>query len=223
MRHFDHRTFATMLCLGVVSLGPAYGQSHETKEKPPHCAQFQIDDKASTPIVPGFVPEKTGCKTRQAANGVLLPDPKCTPGAINPTLTAKVLQDPAFTTKCVRNDATTEEQKHTLYAAYGIEEPQHNEGETMSCELDHLVSLELGGADTLDNIWPQCGPADVELKERFFKQKDLVEDHLGEFVKLGKVELGEMQKRIAADWTQFLEAAKETCSRRKCKGHPDLH
>ena len=109
MRYFDHRTFATMLCLGSLSLGPAYGQSHDTHEKPPHCAQFHIDDKASTPIVPGS--QKTGCKTGKAANGFPLPDPKCTPGAINPTLTAKVLQDPAFVTKCVRNDATTEELK----------------------------------------------------------------------------------------------------------------
>jgi hypothetical protein len=98
-----------------------------------------------------------------------------------------VLQDPAFTTKCVRNDATSEEQKKSVYAAYGIEEPQHNQGEAMS--------LEVGGADTLDNIWPQCGPADVELSERFFKQKDQVEDHLGEFVRHGKVDLGEAQKR----------------------------
>ena len=79
------------------------------------------------------------------------------------------------------------------------------------------MSLEVGGADTLDNIWPQCGPANVGLNQRFFKQKDQVEDHLGERVKHGNVDLGEMQKRIAADWTQFLEAAKEACSQRKCK------
>jgi len=221
MRHFDHRTFATTLCLGVLSLGPAYGQSPDTHEKPPHCAQFHINDTASTPIVPGER-QKTGCKTRKAANGFPLPDPKCTPGAFNPTLTAKVLQDPAFTTKCVRNDATTEEDKKSVYAAYGIEEPQNNKDETQFCELDHLVSLEVGGADTLDNIWPQCGPADVGLSQRFFRQKDQVEDHLGEMVSHGKVDLGETQKRIAADWTEFLEAAKETCSRRKCKD-PDLH
>jgi hypothetical protein len=86
MRHFDHRTFATMLCLGALNLGPAYCQSHGTDEKPVHCAQFHINDKASTPIVPGFVAEKTGCQTRKAANGFPLPDPKCAPGAINPTL-----------------------------------------------------------------------------------------------------------------------------------------
>jgi hypothetical protein len=205
-----------MLCLGIVVLGPAYGQ----QEKPPQCAQFHINDKASTPVLSGFVAEKANCETRKSANGFLLPDPKCTPGAINPTLTAQVLQHRDFTTKCVRNDATSEEQKHATYVAYGIRKPEHNEGETQTCELDHLISLELGGADTLDNIWPQCGPPGVELKERFFKQKDIVEDHLGELVKLGKIDLAEAQKRIATDWTQFLEEAKQTCSRRTCK-EPD--
>jgi len=44
--------------------------------------------------------------------------------------------------------------------------------------LDHLISLELGGADTLDNIWPQCGPSGVALPQRFFKEKDTVENFL---------------------------------------------
>jgi hypothetical protein len=218
VRYFDLTTCATVLCFGVLGPWSACGQSLSSHEKPPHCGQFHIDDKASTPLSPG-PPAKTACKTREAANGLLLPDPKCTPGAINPTLTAKVLQDPAFTTKCVRNDATSEEEKHSTYTAYGIPRPVNNEGENQTCELDHLVSLELGGADTLDNIWPQCGPNGVELRERYFKLKDMVEDHLAEFVRHGRVDLGEMQKRIAEDWTQFLEAAKETCSRRKCKEH----
>ena len=34
-------------------------------------------------------------------------------------------------------------------------------------------------ADTLDNIWPQCGPDAVTMNERFFKQKDCVETYLG--------------------------------------------
>ncbi len=38
--------------------------------------------------------------------------------------------------------------------------------------------MELGGADGMDNIWPECGPADVTFRERYFKQKDLVGDYL---------------------------------------------
>ena len=218
MRRFDLATCAILLCFGVLGPGSAGGQSPLSLQKPAACAQFQINDKASKALPPG-APAKSGCNTRQVANGHPLPDTRCTPGAINPTLTAKVLQDPAFSTKCVRNDPTSEEEKHSTYRAYGIPEPANNDGQNQTCELDHLVPLELGGSDTLDNIWPQCGPSGVELRDRFFKLKDMVEDHLAEFVRHGKVDLEDVQKRIAADWTEFLEAAKETCARRNCKEH----
>ena len=75
------------------------------------------------------------------------------------------------------------------------------------CELDHLVSLELGGADALDNIWPQCGPDAVTLREQHFKQKDMVENYLAARVRSGAMSLADAQRGIAADWTQYLAAA----------------
>lgn len=67
--------------------------------------------------------------------------------------------------------------------------------------------MELGGADTLDNIWPQCGPDQATLNERFFKQKDWVEDYLADEVRAGRIFLGDAQAGIAKDWTQYLAAA----------------
>jgi len=104
-----------------------------------------------------------------------VPDLACTPGAINPTLTVAVLRDPTFRTGCVRQQTTTEEQKASTYGTYGIPHPSSNTGPSQTCELDHLVSLELGGADTLDNIWPQCGLSGVALDQRYFKEKDAEE------------------------------------------------
>jgi len=78
MRRFDLMTCTMVLCLGVLGPGSAGGQSPLTLQKPAHCGQFQINDKASTPLLPGTL-AKTGCNTRQAANGLLLPDPKGTP------------------------------------------------------------------------------------------------------------------------------------------------
>ena len=75
-------------------------------------------------------------------------DPTCTPGAINPTVTAEVLQDPSFRTTCIRSQASSEAQKAETYQWYKIEHPSQNSGQTQTCELDHLISLELGGADT---------------------------------------------------------------------------
>jgi len=45
---------------------------------------------------------------------------------------------------------------------------------------DCVPSLELGGADALDNLWPQCVPPDVALAQRNFKQQDVVEHFSGE-------------------------------------------
>jgi hypothetical protein len=51
--------------------------------------------------------------------------------------------------------------KGKTYASYGIARPNNNTGASQTCELDHVVPLEIGGADTIDNIWPQCGPKSV--------------------------------------------------------------
>jgi hypothetical protein len=176
--------------------------------------KFKVDPKGDKPM---RAPTATAhCKPQIKANGLPVPDPKCTPGAINPTMTLSVLTAPDFRTECIRDQATSAEKKKQLYGRYDITEPPNNEHDSQVCELDHFISLELGGADTLDNLWPQCGPDGVELQERFFKQKDIVENFLAHMVKQGKMTLGAAQAGIAADWTQFLEEGKRTCPDGKC-------
>src|SRR5215471_13351269 len=50
MRRFDLMTCAILLCLGVLGPGSAGGQSPLGLQKPAHCVQFPINDKASTPL-----------------------------------------------------------------------------------------------------------------------------------------------------------------------------
>ncbi len=100
------------------------------------------------------------------------------------------------------------------YEWYGLARPKYNSGENQVCELDHLVPLELGGADGLGNIWPECGPNETELNGRYFKIKDRVENYLTDEVKAGRIPLDEAQRGIAADWTQYLEAANHYCANR---------
>jgi len=150
-------------------------------------------------------------------NGFPIPDPACTPGAVNPTVTTDVLRQKTFTTKCVRDVATSPHEKTGTYLWYNFKHPANNTGSTQTCELDHLISLELGGADTLDNIWPQCGPKGVTLTKRYFKQKDTVENYLAAQVKAGKMDLGDVQKGIATNWTQYLDDARKACPSGKCK------
>ncbi len=212
------------LCFaGVAGNAQHHPASHATAlaaSKPKGCEQFQINDLASNPLHKVTLPP-TGACTPKAAGEYFVPDPHCTPVAINPTLTDIVLKNPAFRTGCVRNDATTEQQKAKTYIWYHISHPANNQGNTQVCELDHLIPLYLGGADTLDNIWPQCGPAGVHLDDRYFKQKDKVEFYLGQQVREGKMKLEDAQQGIARDWTQYVKDAEGFCQSGKCdfQGH----
>lgn len=143
----------------------------------------------------------------QTGGSFPMPDPNCTPGAFNPSITLDVLTNPDFRTGCIRDCVTQEGVKATTYDWYGIPHPAENHGATQVCELDHLVPLELGGADTLDNIWPQCGPDGVSLNERYFKIKDNVENYLTAQVKSGTMDLDTARAGIARDWTQYVQAA----------------
>lgn len=65
------------------------------------------------------------------------------------------------------------------------------------CEIDHLISRELGGADTGPNIWPEPygGPYNAHDKDR-------VENRLHVEVCDGRLTLLQAQTMIRADWQQ---------------------
>jgi hypothetical protein len=122
------------------------------------------------------------------------------------------MQDPGWRTRCLRDCEESQARKHVAYSWYQITNPEHNSGSNQVCELDHLVPLELGGADGMGNIWPQCGPDDMTLKNRYFKIKDRVENYLADEVKAGHISLDTVQRGIASDWTQYLDAANQYCA-----------
>jgi hypothetical protein len=185
---------------GVSSKGPI---SKTTSSNGDVCEELGIDASASDPFTQVILPPTRECTVRMS-NGFPIPDASCTPGAIDSTVTEDVLKDSRFRTSCIRNRVTSNAKKNTTYDWYKIDHPDNNTGQTQTCELDHLVPLELGGADTLNNIWPQCGPPGVPLSERYFKRKDAIENFLTAQVKAGKISLSEAQRGIAADWTQYL-------------------
>jgi hypothetical protein len=204
-----HVTVLLGVILGVGIVMPADAADLKVlKAGPPACAKFKVDPEASEPMRSVTLPPTGTCKP-VVKNGLPLPDPTCSPGAINPTLTLKVLTTKGFTTKCVRDMASSASAKQKTYVWYKIKKPLNNSGSTQVCELDHIISLELGGADTLENLWPQCGPNKAVLNKRFFKQKDAVENFLAREVKAGRMDLGKAQRGISEDWTQFLAAAKK--------------
>lgn len=131
------------------------------------------------------------------SNGAL-PDRGCTPGAINP----KVTQANIAATICVQGYTRsvrppisyTDPLKLRLMRAYG------ETGPASAYELDHLVSLELGGNPTSpENLWPE-----PYLPLPGAHEKDKVENYLHEQVCLGAITLAEAQRIISTDWRQEL-------------------
>lgn len=123
------------VCLGFVGLPLACAQSR----KPANCAQFPIDPRASDPLRSVDLPPPLGGCHTGMRNGFPVPDPTCTPGATNPTVTVAVLRNPAFRTRCTRQAATSEKDKAVTYKWYAIPHPSNNTRENQTCELDHLL------------------------------------------------------------------------------------
>jgi hypothetical protein len=202
-------------CLLLCSLMVCLCAATATQSAQAPACPAGVKPTKSTALADQTAQENCAPKT---SHGFAIPDPSCTPGAINPTVTLKVLRGGKFKTGCERNKASSITMKNATYVQYRITHPKGNTGKNQTCELDHLVSLELGGADTVNNIWPQCGPEDAELAQRFFKIKDGVENYLAVQVRDGKIDLAEAQRGIAQDWTQYIDASKAYWSDHVAKG-----
>jgi len=134
-----------------------------------------------------------------AADGALLPDHKATPGVSDPRVTQANVQQTVCRsgyTSDVRN--VPESEKRQAYAEYGVK-PSPGK----CCEVDHLISLELGGANDLGNLWPQPYEPRPGAHE-----KDVVENFLKRQVCAGRMGLAEAQQQISADWTLVYERTK---------------
>ena len=125
-------------------------------------------------------------------DGGQLPDARCTPGAVDPAVTAAVLCSPGYRTSAYRPPASdTDRFKHDeAYPAYGL-------AGTVRTELDHLVSLELGGSNDARNLWPQSPPSP--------NSKDRIEGALHRWVcavsgAAGQARLARAQTAIASNW-----------------------
>jgi hypothetical protein len=130
------------------------------------------------------------CHTRKAGGGAPLPDPSCTPGAIDPAVTQANIADTICRsgyTATVRPPASdTGRWKIRTYVFYGLDTGSRG-------EYDHLVPLELGGSNATANLWIEPGSIP--------NAKDKVENRLRDEVCAGEVTLAAAQQAIATDWT----------------------
>jgi hypothetical protein len=125
----------------------------------------------------------------------VLPDLKLTPGKANPILTKELICSPTFRTGPYRNVPVSEKKK--VAALYGID----YEATRQHVEYDHLISLELGGSNDVENIWPE-----FYLPVPGAHEKDKVENWLHRQVCAGDIQLEDAQTAISHDWIGIYEA-----------------
>jgi hypothetical protein len=84
-----------------------------------------------------------------------LPDPHCTPGAINPAVTVGQLC-PVANTRQWRTDTSALKKDQLAHQYDYVDSTGPHTVIAADSEEDHLISLELGGSPTAKtNLWPQ--------------------------------------------------------------------
>lgn len=135
----------------------------------------------------------------QSVNG--LPDPDCTPGAIDPHVT----QDNIHQTICVPGYSKTvrppvsvsNAMKRRVMKEYGLPWSDHKQ-----MEGDHFLPIEAGGCPGPDagcdfhaNFWPE--PWNGKLGAH---AKDKIENHCHRAICSGKITLRDAQAQLMKDW-----------------------
>jgi hypothetical protein len=116
-----------------------------------------------------------------------VPDAKLTPGAILNTANKETVCVVGYT-KTVRDVPVSVKRK--VFANYGIDPT------SSKFEIDHLISLELGGSNDIKNLWPQSyltTPYNAHMKDR-------LENLLHRMVCSGQISLSQAQSEISTNW-----------------------
>jgi hypothetical protein len=111
------------------------------------------------------------------AQDALVPDRKLTPGRV-----AERDKDRGGVTLAM-------EQK--VFARYRLPWSRRDE-----FKIDHLIPVELGGADTIDNLWPQS----IRAKPYGADRKELLAEVLLTRIRAGQMTVAQAQEQISQDW-----------------------
>ena len=114
-----------------------------------------------------------------------VPNPRLTPGSVLTTSRARVCRS-GYASR-VRD--VPESEKAAVYARYGVPWVPYKH------EVDHLVSLELGGSNAITNLWPE--PYAGRWGAR---TKDVLENTLHDLVCSGAITLRYAQHIEATEW-----------------------
>jgi hypothetical protein len=165
----------------------------------PPIPQASATSQPSSPIPPtaasGSAPatsigkqtKTTGCQVQGP-----LADPACTPGAILADATKEKICVSGYSAS-VRD--VPDAVKEQVYADYGIKTRSAGQ-----YEMDHLISLELGGSNEIANLFPEAAEPVPG-----FHEKDQVENYLHDQICSGAVSLQQAQLEIATNWIQIYD------------------
>ena len=123
------------------------------------------------------------------ANGPIHPIQSITPGVVDSNATIEKICTVGYT-DTVRH--VTKSTKKHVFEIYGINPKQDR------YEIDHLISLELGGSNDIKNLWPQSY---TTTPYNAYK-KDVLENKLHSMVCADKITLEEAQRVIVEDWVK---------------------
>jgi uncharacterized protein YceK len=120
-----------------------------------------------------------------AVPSVDMPNHSLTPGVAYAVTTARICT-PGYA-ESVRD--VPESEKHAVYDRYGVVDVPY------AHEVDHLISLEIGGSNSIRNLWPE--PYAGKWGAR---TKDQVENALHDLVCSGRLGLKAAQRIEASNW-----------------------
>lgn len=154
--------------------------------------------------IEGPMPAPGTCHMRSTGTHEPLPDPSCTPGAIDSAVTQTnlpqtVCRSGGYTTSVRPPSGMTNRAKLKIMAAYGIPADK-----AADYELDHLIPLADGGASDIRNLWPEPNTfaSDKHTTSAFVhNDKDQVEQDAFSALCAGRTTLSAVQSTMSTDWT----------------------
>jgi hypothetical protein len=186
----SHRTIG---CALVASVAVATGAACEAAAgRAPNGLSYST---ASGRVVQRQPP--AGACNARGAGLYARPDPGCTPGTLNPSVSQATLSSTicrgGWTSTVRPSESITRREKRASMSAYADRAP------ASAFEYDHLVPLELGGAvNDPRNLWPE---PDYSSRSGFYlNPKDRLERVLNRLVCSGTMPLSRAQHLIATDW-----------------------
>ena len=125
-----------------------------------------------------------------------LPDLSKTPGVARAGLTKSKICSIKWGKDECHVTAAMEREVFALYGLSGNDDPRCVPSGKQHCEVDHLISRELGGADNVKNLWPEAygtTPWNAHLKDK-------LENRLNKEMCAGHITLQQARAMLVHDW-----------------------